>query len=60
MGDCLLTKCVVAYVSLSFSSLLAQEAPKSDDHRGDVMQLGNFVDLHSSDRMFAGEWRNLN
>jgi hypothetical protein len=24
------------------------------------LQLGNFLDLHSSDRIFAGEWRNLN
>src|SRR5205823_12941576 len=39
MRDCLLTKCVVAYVaivSLSPSSLLAQEAPKSDDESFDI------------------------
>ena len=39
MRDCLLTKCVVAYfaiVSLSLSSLLAQEAPKSDDQSFDI------------------------
>ena len=39
MGDCLLTKCVVAYVaivSLSLSSLLAQETPKSDDESFDI------------------------
>src|SRR5438045_1206144 len=39
MRDCLLTKCVVAYVaivSLSLSSLLAQEVPKSDDESFDI------------------------
>ena len=39
MRDCLLTKCVVAYVaivSLSVSSLLAQEVPKSDDESFDI------------------------
>src|SRR5438477_7096964 len=39
MRDCLLTKCVVAYfaiVSLSLSSLLAQEGPKSDDESFDI------------------------
>jgi hypothetical protein len=39
MRDCLLTKCIVAYVaivSLSLSSLLAQEAPKSDDESFDI------------------------
>ena len=39
MGDCLLTKWVVAYfaiVSLSLSSLLAQEVPKSDDESVDI------------------------
>ena len=37
MGDCLLTKCVVAYVAiLSLSSLLAQEVPKSDDESFDI------------------------
>jgi hypothetical protein len=39
MGDCLLTKRVVAYVaivSLSLSSLLAQEVPKSDDESVDI------------------------
>src|SRR5439155_21314135 len=39
MRDCLLTKCVVAYVaivSLSLSSLLAQEVPKSDDESYDI------------------------
>ena len=39
MRDCLLRKCVVAYVaivSLSLSSLLAQEAPKSDDESFDI------------------------
>ena len=39
MCDCLLTKCVVAYfaiVSLSLSSLLAQEVPKSDDESFDI------------------------
>src|SRR5205809_8042180 len=39
MRDCLLTKCVVAYVaivSLSPSSLLAQEVPKSDDESFDI------------------------
>ena len=39
MRDCLLTKCVLAYVaivSLSLSSLLAQEVPKSDDESFDI------------------------
>ena len=39
MPDCLLTKCVVAHfaiVSLSLSSLLAQQAPKSDDESFDI------------------------
>src|SRR5438046_8341530 len=39
MRDCLLTKCVVAYVtivSLSLSSLLAQNVPKSDDESFDI------------------------
>ena len=39
MRDCLLMKCVVAYiaiVSLSLSSLLAQEVPKSDDESFDI------------------------
>src|SRR5438874_12511016 len=39
MRDCLLAKCVVAYVaivSLSLSSLLAQEVPKSDDESFDI------------------------
>src|SRR5438034_10689586 len=39
MRDCLLTKCVMAYVaivSLSLSSLLAQEVPKSDDESLDI------------------------
>jgi hypothetical protein len=39
MRDCLLTKCVAAYfaiVSLSLSSLLAQEVPKSDDESFDI------------------------
>ena len=39
MRDCLLTKCVVAYVaivSMSLSSLLAQEVPKSDDESFDI------------------------
>jgi hypothetical protein len=39
MRDCLLTKCLVAYfaiVSLSLSSLLAQEVPKSDDESFDI------------------------
>ena len=39
MRDCLLTKCIVAYVaivSLSLSSLLAQEAPKSNDESFDI------------------------
>ena len=39
MGDCVHTKCVVAYVaivSLSLSSLLAQEVPKSDDESFDI------------------------
>ena len=39
MRDCLLTKCVAAYfaiVSLSLSSLLAQEVPKSDDESVEV------------------------
>jgi hypothetical protein len=37
MGDGLLTKWVVAYVAiLSLSSLLAQEAPKSDDESFDI------------------------
>src|SRR6266487_3856907 len=39
MRDCLLTKCVVAYVaivSLSLSSLLAQEVSKSDDESFDI------------------------
>src|SRR5947207_12620205 len=39
MRDCLLTKCVAAYfaiVSLSLSSLFAQEVPKSDDESFDI------------------------
>src|SRR5436190_1380869 len=39
MRDCLLMKCVVAYfpiISLSLSSLLAQEVPKSDDESFDI------------------------